>query len=308
MPSRYLLETSSVDGYLLEDGSGVLLLNSPPTITSQPSSTSVSAGATANFTVVADEAISYQWQQLVESINYVRFSSLSSMAETGNSTTGWIYTGTASDGTAGTPDWNLPLGVAASFSTQTTLGGSTPITGLYTSTSGAWNSGFLIVAYPAGGNWVVEDPALNSLVTTPRTYEAGDYVRIGYSDTGNTYLIEIARTGTPNTLLTTTGWYDLTTTDTLIYKQFADTAPYTGQFIQINAKTAGSGTQLVLTTAWTDPGGGSASSVISGGTDTASPATSISGTAPTTLVTYFPPSSTYLTNSWGTPTIACAIT
>jgi hypothetical protein len=127
----------------------------------------------------------------------------------------------------------------------------------------------------------------------------------GTAYTGTT---KIGGTGTPNTLLTTTGWYDLTTTDTLIYKQFADTAPYTGQFIQINAKTAGSGTQLVLTTAWTDPGGGSASSVITGGTDTASPATAISGTAPTTLVTYFPPSATYLTNSWGTPTIASAIT
>jgi hypothetical protein len=109
--------------------------------------------------------------------------------------------------------------------------------------------------------------------------------------------------------LTTTGWYDLLTSDTIIYKQFADTAPYTGQFIQISAKTAGTGTQLVLTTVWTDPGGGAASSVITGGTDTTSPATSISGTAPTTLVTYFPPSATYLTSAaWGTPTIACAIT
>jgi len=48
-------------------------------------------------------------------------------------------------------------------------------------------------------------------------------------------------TGTPNTLATTTGWYNLLTTDTLIYKQFADTAPYTGQFIALNAKTAGTG-------------------------------------------------------------------
>jgi hypothetical protein len=111
-------------------------------------------------------------------------------------------------------------------------------------------------------------------------------------------------TGSPNTLLTTTGWYDLTTGDTLIYKQFADTAPYTGSFIQINAKTAGSGTQLVLTTTWTDPGGSGAGSTdaISGGT----PTSGISfGTAPATVVTYFPPSGTYLTEaSWGTPTVA----
>lgn len=131
----------------------------------------------------------------------------------------------------------------------------------------------------------------------------------GASYTGTT---KVGGTGTPTTLLTTTGWFDLLTTDTLIYKQFADTAPYTGSFIQISAKTAGSGTQLVLTTVWTDPGGSGVGSSddISGGTGVTSPATSIgSATAPTTLVTYFPPSSTYLTSAaWGTPTIASAIT
>jgi hypothetical protein len=115
---------------------------------------------------------------------------------------------------------------------------------------------------------------------------------------------KVGGTGVPNTLTTTTGWYDLTTGDTLIYKQFADTAPYTAAFIQINAKTAGAGTQLVLTTVWSDPGGAAAGSTdaISGGTAT----TGISfGTAPATVVTYFPPSGTYLTEaSWGTPTVA----
>ena len=122
----------------------------------------------------------------------------------------------------------------------------------------------------------------------------------GTAYTGTT---KIGGTGAPNILLTTTGWYDLTTGDTIIYKQFADTAPYTGQFIQISAKTAGSGTQLVLTTVWTDPGGSGAGSSdnISGGTAT----TGISfGTAPATVVTYFPPSTTHLSASWGTPTVA----
>lgn len=111
-------------------------------------------------------------------------------------------------------------------------------------------------------------------------------------------------TGTPSTLATTTGWYDLTTSDVTIYKQFADTGPYTGSYIQINAKTAGTGTQLVLTTTWVDPGGSGAGSTdqITGGTAT----TGISfGSAPATVVTYFPPSGTYLTEaSWGTPTVA----
>ena len=125
----------------------------------------------------------------------------------------------------------------------------------------------------------------------------------GTAYTGTT---KIGGTGTPNTLLTTTGWYDLTTGDTIIYKQFADTAPYTGQFIQISAKTAGSGTQLVLTTVWTDPGSTSpVSNDITGGTAT----TGITfGTAPATVVTYFPPATTHLTNTWGTPTVAATTT
>lgn len=136
-------------------------------------------------------------------------------------------------------------------------------------------------------------------VLSPQTIAATSY-------TGTT---KVGGTGTPVTLTTSTGWYNLLTSDTLIYKQFADTAPYTGQFIAVNAKTAGTGTQLVLTTTWVDPGGSGvgSSDVITGGTATASPFTTF-GTAPTTLVTLFVPSSTYLTSAaWGTPTIAAAV-
>jgi hypothetical protein len=115
-------------------------------------------------------------------------------------------------------------------------------------------------------------------------------------------------TGTPNIHLTTTGWYNLTTSDTNIYRQFADTSPYTGQYINVAARTAGSGTQLVLTTTWVDPGGSAAGSsdVITGGTATNSPFTSF-GTAPATVVTLLPPSVTHLTNTWGTPTISATV-
>lgn len=125
------------------------------------------------------------------------------------------------------------------------------------------------------------------------------------SGTAYTGVTKSGGTGTPTTLLTTAGWYNLTTTDTLIYQQYADTFPYTGQYIAVKAKTAGSGTQLVLTTTWVDPGSagtGYANDNISGGTATSG----ISfGTAPATVVTYFPPSTTYLTSAaWGTPTVA----
>lgn len=125
--------------------------------------------------------------------------------------------------------------------------------------------------------------------TATQTIAAANY-------TGTT---KVGGTGTPNILLTGTGWHDLTAgaAATIVYKQFADTAPYTSNFIQhAIAKGAGSDT-LIITTTWSNPEG----DPITGGT-AASGATP--GTAPCTIVTYFPPSTTHLTNSWGTPTVA----
>jgi len=117
----------------------------------------------------------------------------------------------------------------------------------------------------------------------------------GTSYTGTT---KIGGTGTPVSLQTSIGWYNLTTSDQILYRQNADTAPYTNNFIQHSARTAGSGTQLVITTLWSASDG----DPISGGT-AASGATP--GTAPCTICTYFPPSTTFLTSaSWGTPTVA----
>jgi hypothetical protein len=122
----------------------------------------------------------------------------------------------------------------------------------------------------------------------------------GANYTGTT---KVGGTGSPNTLQTGIGWHDLTpgAAATLVYKQFADTAPYTANFIQHSiARNAGS-TALTITTLWSNPEG----DPISGGT-AASGATP--GTAPSTIVTYFPPSTTFLTASWGTPTVAATTT
>jgi hypothetical protein len=114
--------------------------------------------------------------------------------------------------------------------------------------------------------------------------------------------------GTQTTLATTTGWYNLTTSPTTIFQLNNASAPYTPDFIRVTA-TATSGTVLTLVTTWVDNGssGAGTSANISGGTATASPSTTITGTAPTTLCTFIPPSTTFLTNSWGTPTIAASV-
>lgn len=114
--------------------------------------------------------------------------------------------------------------------------------------------------------------------------------------------------GTQTTLATTTGWYNLIGSPTTIFQLTNSTAPYTGEYIRTTA-TATSTTVLTLVTTWVSDGssGGGTTANISGGSATGSPSTTITGTAPTTLVTYTPPSSTYLSPSWGTPTIAASV-
>ena len=145
------------------------------------------------------------------------------------------------------------------------------------------------------------DPEWNDLANTlcGDIYITGGTTTQTISGSNYTGTTKVGGTGSPTTLATTTGWYDLTAgaAATVVYKQFADTAPYTANYIQHSiAKNAGS-TALTITTVWSNSEG----DPISGGT-AASGATP--GTAPCTIVTYFPPSTTYLSNSWGTPTIA----
>jgi hypothetical protein len=113
--------------------------------------------------------------------------------------------------------------------------------------------------------------------------------------------------GTQTTLSTATGWYSLTGSPTTIFQLNNSTSPYSGEYIRTTA-TATSTTVLTLVTTWVSDGssGAGTSANINGGTATSSPSTTITGTAPTTLVTYIPPSTTYLSNTWGTPSIAAS--
>jgi hypothetical protein len=120
----------------------------------------------------------------------------------------------------------------------------------------------------------------------------------GVAYTGTT---KVGGTGTPNTLSTGTGWDALPAGGLiqLVYKQFADTAPYTSNFIQHQLQKNAASTTLTITTLWSCSDG----DPISGGT-AASGATP--GTAPCTIVTYFPPETTNLSNTWGTPTVVAS--
>jgi len=117
--------------------------------------------------------------------------------------------------------------------------------------------------------------------------------------------------GTQTTLATTTGFYNLTpgAAATTIFQLNNASAPYTPEFIRTTVALNAGSTILTFVTTWSDDGTSAAGTTanISGGTATSSPSTTITGTAPKTLLTYLPPSTTYLSAAWGTPTIAASV-
>lgn len=146
------------------------------------------------------------------------------------------------------------------------------------------------------------DPEWNDLANTlcGDIYFTGAAASKTIAGTAYTGTTKIGGTGTPNVLSTGTGFYTLTPggAATTIYRQYADTAPYTSNYIQVNVALDAGSSVLTFTTTWVqadaDP--------ISGGTASSG---ATPGTAPTTICTYFPPATTYLTSaSWGTPTVA----
>lgn len=177
-----------------------------------------------------------------------------------------------------------------------------------------WNAGGIVkIQYGKSSTGTDTDADWNTfagktgnIFLTGRVNSASQTIA-GQAYTGTTRLSGTG--GTQTTLATTTGWYNLTASPTTIFQLNNDVSPYSGEYIRTTA-TATSTTVLTLVTTWVSDGssGAGTSADISGGTATSSPATSITGTAPTTLVNLILPSTTYLSASWGTPTIAAAVT
>lgn len=176
-----------------------------------------------------------------------------------------------------------------------------------------WNAGGLVrLQFGKSSTGTDHDPDWNTLAgqcgsiyISGRVNGAAQTIA-GTSYTGTTRLNGTG--GTQTTLATTTGWYNLTGTPVTIFQLNNASAPYTPEYIRVQASTTS--TVLTLTTTWVDDGtaGPGTTSNISGGTGVTSPATSIgAATAPTTLCTYFPPSTASLSNSWGTPSIAASV-
>ena len=111
--------------------------------------------------------------------------------------------------------------------------------------------------------------------------------------------------GTPTTNLTTTGFWDLGTGTTTMFKQLADTSPYTANFIQLDASlnaAAGSSTIMTLTSTWQDD----ETDQTSYNKNIYNVLDQVDGTKTTTF-SFEAPATTYITATWGTPTWATTV-
>lgn len=220
----------------------------------------------------------------------------------GSQFTGWTGTNskTSQTGTSGGTTWTI------TFTNVVT----------WTSSAAAqyfFNAGGLIkIQTSKSSTGLTGDPEWNDLATTlcGAIWVSGLATSHTIAGTAYTGTTKIGGTGTPTTLSTGTGWDALTAgaAATIVYKQFADTAPYTSNYIQHTLAKNAASTALTITTTWVaadtnvPPTGGT--DPITGGT-AASGATP--GTAPCTIVTYYPPETTNLSNTWGTPTVVASV-
>jgi len=111
--------------------------------------------------------------------------------------------------------------------------------------------------------------------------------------------------GTATTNNTDSGFYDMTTSPVTVFKQFEDTAPYTASYIEVDVSldaAAGSATVMTLTSKWVD----AAADQTSYNKNIYNVLDQVDGTK-TTNFKWFPPATTYLTDTWGTPTWATTV-
>jgi hypothetical protein len=111
--------------------------------------------------------------------------------------------------------------------------------------------------------------------------------------------------GTLTTNNTNAGFWDLTTSPTVHFKQLADTSPYTANFIQLAVSlnaAPGSSTVMTLTSTWSD----AAADSVSFNKAIYNVLDQVDGSKTTTFNAY-PPATTYITATWGTPSWATTV-
>jgi hypothetical protein len=177
-----------------------------------------------------------------------------------------------------------------------------------------WNAGGLIrIDMSKSSTGTDTDPDWNTFVGTVGTlYMSGrvNFAAQTIAGTSYTGFTRSGGSGTPSPDQSTTGWYSLTANaaPTTMWQLNSSVSPYSGEYIRVTANVNAGSTTLTFVTTWVSDGstGAGTTANISGGTNTASPYTTF-GTAPAVLVRWIPPSTTYLTSTWGTPSIAATV-
>ncbi len=262
--------------------------------TTLPVLSPVSAGATVTAT---------QWATMLNRISSAASHQGSSITVISNPVAGDTISAYAALSTNITTIFNNRLNAAASGSTSTTntdrtTSWTTSVTFTQTITFSSADAaryffnagGRITISYSrSGGSVNDQNTAITNLCTAcgTITFTAGTGTQTiaGGSFTGTT---KTGGSGSP-TVATTTGWYDLTTSNVQVFTQSASSYyGYEGNSITINLRNATAGTQLVV-----------ASVVAKGGG-----LTTVDGTLRAAL-SVIPPSTTYLTTaSWGTPSVS----
>lgn len=177
-----------------------------------------------------------------------------------------------------------------------------------------WNAGGLVrldmsktsTGTDADSEWNALAGSVGTLYVSGRVNSAAQTI----ASTSYTGFTRIGGSGTPSPFATTTGWYTLGSgaAATTMFQLNDASSPYTNNYIRVTAAVDSGRTVLTLVTTWNSNGssGPGTSANISGGTATSSPYSSF-GTAPVVLCRWVPPSTTYLTNSWGTPAVAATV-
>lgn len=213
----------------------------------------------------------------------------------GSQYTGWTGTNSKTSATgSGTAAWSITFYNDVTFSSSTTKD--------YFFGAG----GIIRLQFSKTSTGTDIDPDWNSFATACGTLSftgtstSKTIASVSYQGTN-----KIAGSGTPTTLATNIGAAQLVGSNQEIFLQYIGGA-YSGSYIQVLAYNL-SASVIRFTTAWVQPAvsGPGQTNNISGGT-AASGATP--GTAPCTICTYFPPETTYLSNTWGTPTVAASTT
>jgi hypothetical protein len=176
-----------------------------------------------------------------------------------------------------------------------------------------WNAGGLVLLDMSKTSTGTDtDPDWNTFIGTVGTlYMSGRVNSAAQTISGTSYtgFTRVGGSGTPSPNLTTTGWYSLTSgaAATTMWQLNNSVSPYSGEYVRVTAAVNAGRTALTLVTTWFSDGssGAGTSANISGGTDTASGGGF--GTAPAVRCRFIPPSTTRLSASWGTPTVAASV-